>query len=422
MILLIKSAKVVSASSPFNNKVVDILIDNGIIISIAAEIESCKDYEVFTADNLHISEGWMDMRCNLNDPGFEHKEDLISGSAAAAAGGFTAVVCTPSTQPPINTKSQVEYIKNKSQNLAVDVYPMGCLSNNMEGKDISEMYDMHLSGAVAFTDNKRSIVNAGLLNRAILYANGFGGLVINYPDDASISLDGKMNEGIVSTSLGLKGIPALAEELIVSRDIFLTEYTGGKIHLASISSATSVQRIRGAKVKKYRVTADIAAHQLLLDESSLTEFDSNYKVKPPLRTKSDIAALIEGIKDGTIDVVCSDHTPQDVESKIKEFDLASFGIIGLETTFAATNTALSKEITLQKIIDLFTINPRKIIGISSPIIKEGEPANITLFNPTLKWTFNQSDIRSKSANTPFVGYEFIGKALAIVNKGKFIKN
>ena len=265
-------------------------------------------------------------------------------------------------------------------------------------------------------------MNAGLLNRAILYANGFDGLIINYPDDVSISLDGKMNEGIVSTSLGLKGIPALAEELIVSRDIFLTEYTGGKIHLASISSATSVQRIRGAKVKEYRVTADIAAHQLLLDESSLTEFDSNYKVKPPLRTKSDIAALIEGIKDGTIDVVCSDHTPQDVESKVKEFDLASFGIIGLETTFAATNTALSKEITLQKIIDLFTINPRKIIGISSPIIKEGEPANITLFNPTLKWTFNQSDIRSKSANTPFVGYEFIGKALAIVNKGKFVKN
>ena len=422
MILLIKSAKVVSASSPFNNKVVDILIDNGIIKSIAVEIKSSKDYEEFTADNLHISEGWMDMRCNLNDPGFEHKEDLISGSAAAAAGGFTAVVCTTSTQPPINTKSQVEYIKNKSQNLAVDVYPMGCLSNNMEGKDISEMYDMHLSGAVAFTDNKRSVVNAGLLNRAILYANGFDGLIINYPDDVSISLDGKMNEGIVSTSLGLKGIPALAEELIVSRDIFLTEYTGGKIHLASISSATSVQRIRGAKVKEYRVTADIAAHQLLLDESSLTEFDSNYKVKPPLRTKSDIAALIEGIKDGTIDVVCSDHTPQDVESKVKEFDLASFGIIGLETTFAATNTALSKEITLQKIIDLFTINPRKIIGISSPIIKEGEPANITLFNPTLKWTFNQSDIRSKSANTPFVGYEFIGKALAIVNKGKFVKN
>lgn len=409
-------------SSPFNNKIVDILIENGVIKSIAPDIKSSKEYEEFSAENLHVSEGWIDMRCNLNDPGFEHKEDLLSGSAAAAAGGFTAVVCTPSTQPPINTKSQVEYIKNKSQGLAIDVYPMGCLSYNMEGKDISEMYDMHLSGAVAFTDNKRSVVNAGLLNRAMLYANGFDGLVINYPDDVSISLDGKMNEGIVSTSLGLKGIPALAEELIVSRDIFLTEYTGGKIHLASISSATSVQRIRGAKNKKYRVTADVAAHQLLLDESYLMGFDSNYKVKPPLRTKADISALVEGIKDGTIDVICSDHTPQDVESKIKEFDLASFGIIGLETTFAAANTVLAKEVSLQKIIDLITTNPRKIVGLSSPIFQEGELANITLFNPALKWTFSQSDIRSKSANTPFLGYEFTGKALAIMNKGEFIKN
>ncbi|MBN4062432.1 amidohydrolase family protein, partial [Bacteroidales bacterium AH-315-I05] len=298
-------------------------------------------------------------------------------------------------------------------------HPIGTLSKGMKGTDLSEMYDMHLAGAVAFSDDKQSIANPELLKRTLLYAKGFGGLVMSFPNDKNIALNGNVNEEKTATMLGLKGIPALAEELAISRDLFLAEYTNAPIHFSTVSTAKSVELIRQAKKKGLNVTAEVTAHHLLLDDSALLEFDSNCKVMPPLRTKNDIKALIKGLKDGTIDAICSDHCPEDEESKKREFEHATFGIIGLETAFAVAMTALSKMLSLEEIIQKMAIRPREILRIKTPVIKEGETANLTLFNPTVVWTPTEKDIRSKSRNTPFIGTKLTGKALGIYNKGKF---
>ena len=421
MNLLIKSAKIIDPNSPHNGKKVDILIEEGIIVKMKEGITEKNNTTVFEAENLHVSPGWFDMHVNFRDPGFEYKEDLASGTKAAAYGGFTGVACMPSTLPPIHTKSEVEYIKNKTTHSIVDVYPIGALSYNLDGKDLSEMYDMHLSGAVAFSDDKKSIANPGLLCRALLYSKNFNGLIISFADDKDISLDGKMNEGIVSTSIGLKGMPSLAEEIMIARDIFLAEYTESKIHFSTVSTAMSVALIRAAKAKGLNVTSEVSAHQLALNDSSLNDFDSNYKVNPPLRTIGDIEALIQGLSDGTIDVICSDHSPEDEEMKKREFDHAAFGIIGLETAFAVLSSALHKKLTLEQIIGKIAINPRKILNLDLAVLKEGENANITFFNPSLAWTFKENNIQSKSKNTPFIGMSFTGKALGIYNKKQFVE-
>jgi len=412
MNILVKSAKIVDPNSPHNGKKVDVLIENGLIKSIKKNISSTK-VKVFEAKNLHVSPGWFDMHVNFRDPGFEYKEDLVSGCKSAAYGGFTGVACMPSTNPPIHTKSEVEYVKNKTRGSLVDVHPVGAISHQLQGKELTEMADMIQSGAVAFSDDKNSISNSGLLMRALLYVNSFNGLIINYSEDENISLNGHMNEGETSTSLGLNGMPAVAEEIIVSRNISLTEYTESRLHFATVSTARSVEMIRNAKKKGIQITAEVAAHQLALDDSVLETFDSNYKVSPPLRTKEDIKALKKGLSDGTIDVICSDHSPEDEEMKKREFDYAAFGIIGLETAYAVANShsGLSDE----QLVNKLAISPRKILQLPIPVIKQGQKANITLFNPTLKWTFTESDIQSKSKNTPFVGTEFKGKALGIYN-------
>ncbi len=418
MKLLIKSAVIVSKGHPLNGKKTDILIENDVITSISNNID-IKDAEVFTADNLHVSIGWMDMRANFCDPGFEHREDLHTGLNAAAKGGFTAVALVPSTHPPVHSKSQVEYILKNTQGTITQVFPMGCISQNREGKDMAEMYDMKLAGAVAFTDDKRPVQNAGLLLRALQYNKLFNGLVINFAEDKYIAADGKVNEGITSTKLGLKGIPALAEELMIERDIYLAEYADAPLHFTCISAARSVAIIKKAQQKGLKITADVAAHNLYFDDSVLENFDSNYKVKPPFRTQTDIAALIEGIKDETISVICSDHSPLEIELKDREFDHAGFGIIALQTTFATANAALKNKVKLEDWLETITRNPRKILGIEIPEIKEGVKANLTLFNPDLNWELKPEDIVSKSKNTPFIGKKLNGKPLAIINKGKF---
>lgn len=417
MKLLIKSAQIVCKGHPLNGKITDILIENGVITSISNNIDS-KDAEVFKSENLHVSLGWMDMRANFSDPGFEHREDLSSGIKAAAKGGYTAVALVPSTNPPVHSKSQVEYILKNTQGSVTQVFPMACISQNREGKDMSEMYDMKLAGAVAFTDDKRPIENAGLLLRALQYNKIFNGLVINFAEDKSISGDGKVNEGVTSTKLGLKGIPALAEELMIERDIYLAEYADAPLHFTCISAARSVAIIKKAQQKGLKITADVAAHNLYFDDSVLEMFDSNYKVKPPYRTQADIAALIEGIKDGSIAVICSDHTPLEIEMKDREFDHAGFGIIALQTAFATANAALKNKVKLEDWLETITRNPRKILGIEIPEIKEGAKANLTLFNPDLNWELKTEDIVSKSKNTPFIGKQLNGKALAVINNTK----
>ena len=415
MNLLIKQAKVVDPNSPHNGKRVDILIENGQLKSIRKNISS--NSKTISGKNLHVSPGWFDMHVNFRDPGDEHKEDLNSGCSAAAFGGFTGVACMPGTNPPLHTKADIEYIISKAKGNVVDVHPIGALSKGLQGKEMTEMYDMSLSGAVAFSDEKNPISSAGVLSRALLYVKMFNGLVISHSQDESIALEGQMNEGDTSTSLGLNGMPALAEEIMITRDVYLAEYTNSRLHFATISTGNSVEIIRNAKRKGIKVTAEVAAHQIGIDDSELVTFDSNFKVNPPLRTKEDIAALKKGLSDGTIDAICSDHNPEDVETKNREFDIASFGVIGLETAYAVANT--HSGLTSGEIVDKMSISPRKILGIEVPVIKNREKANLTIFDPKLKWTYRSGDIRSKSANSPFIDKTFTGKSIGIFNNNKY---
>lgn len=415
---LIKSATIINENSTFNGKAVDILIEKGIIKKIATSIKNSENFQEIKAKDLHVSIGWFDFRANFCDPGFEYKEDLNSGLKAAAKGGFTGVLVMSSTYPVIDTKSGIEYIINKTKNNIVNAYPAGALSVKCEGNEMAEMYDMHSAGAVAFTDNKKSVNNPGLLTRALLYNQSFNGLVMDFPNDKSLFNNGQINEGITSTRLGLKGIPAIAEELMVIRDLFLAEYCNAAIHLTNITTKKSVQLIKEAKAKGLKVTADTNSYHLLLDETELETFDSNLKVLPPLRTKEDIKALIKGIKEGVIDAICSDHTPQDIENKQCEFDHAKFGMINLQTSFAVMNTALNGKITLAELIATITTKPRNILKLAVPKFEVGEMANLTLFSPTTTTTFETTDLVSKSKNTPLVGKKLMGKVYGVVNQNK----
>jgi dihydroorotase len=415
MNILIKSARIIDSRSDHHGKVMDLLIENGVIRSIKQKISPEKNVKVIEGEGLNVSTGWVDMQVNFCDPGFEHKEDLESGLKAAAAGGYTGVAVVSSTNPTIHSKAEVLYILNKTADSMVNVYPIGTLSHKQEGQDISEMYDMYQAGAVAFSDDKKPVGNAGLLMRALLYSKNFGGLVITHCDEKSISNDGKINEGVTSTMLGLKGIPALAEELMVSRNIFLAEYTDAPIHIANVSTEGSVELVRQAKAKGLAVTASVAAYNIGLDDSELVGFDSNFKLNPPLRTKADTEALRKGISDGTIDVISCDHRPQDIESKAVEFDHASNGMIGLESAFGLINSHRGR-LRLETIIQAMTVNPRRVLGLEPVTIREGEAANLTLFNPDKEWVFEKEHIRSKSQNTPLTGTRFKGKVIGIINK------
>jgi dihydroorotase len=416
MNILIKSATIIDPGSPHNGKKADILIERGMITEIRSGIRNDKNYKVIESDDLCVSPGWLDMQANFRDPGFEFKEDLQSGIRAAAQGGFTGVCVMPGTNPPLHSKSQIDYVINKTKDEIVDVYPVGCISHNHEGKDIAEMYDMKQSGAVAFSDDKKALKDAGLVMRALQYSSNIGSFIITHCNDKSIAPDGKMHEGETSTRMGLKGIPALAEEIMVQRNISILEYTGGKMHLPAISTKASVELVKHAKAKGLQITAGVAAHNLLLDDTKLSDFDTNYKLDPPLRGKEDLEALKKGLANGTIDVIVSDHAPEDVENKDLEFDFASDGIIALETAFAVANTAGSGKVTREQLVEKLAINPRKILGIGIPHVKENTPANITLFDPSLKWELSVKQLKSKSRNTPFIGYSFTGKALGIINK------
>jgi dihydroorotase len=416
MNLLIKSATIIDPGSSFHQQVADILIEDGVITRIADVIDA--DAEAIDAEGKYVSPGFFDLNCNVGELGLETKEDLASGTRAAAAGGYTGIALMPNTQPPVHSKAEVEYLRNRSKGNLVDVYPLGTISQKREGKDLAEMYDMYQSGAKAFTDGTRPVQDAGLMERALLYAQGFDALVISYPEDTAIAGKAKVNEGEISTLLGMKGIPSLAEELMVARDLYLAEYTISRIHFTTISTARSVELIREAKRKGLEVTCDVAAHHLVLTDEALLGFDSLYKVKPPLRTADDVTALIKGLKDGTIDAIVSQHTPHEIEFKDVEFEVAEYGIVGLQTTLAL---ALKAGLAVEQVVEKLAINPREILAVDVPVIAEGEAANLVLFDTEAEWEYNRLENKSKSANSPFIGQKLKGKVLLTYNNKQISK-
>jgi len=416
MNLLIKSATILDPGSAFHQQVTDILIENGVITRIAEDIEA--DAEVVDGEGKYVSPGFFDLNCNIGELGLETKEDMHSGTRAAAAGGFTGIALMPNTTPPVHSKAEIEYLLNRAKNNLVDVYPLGTISHKREGKDLAEMYDMYLSGAKAFTDGNRPVQDAGLMERALLYAQGFDAMVFSYPEDTAIAGKAKVNEGEVSTLLGMKGIPSLAEELMIARDLYLAEYTVSKIHFSTVSTARSVELIREAKRKGLEVTCDVAAHHLVLTDEALMGFDSMYKVKPPLRTKDDVLALIKGLKDGTIDAIVTQHTPHEVEFKDVEFEVAEYGITGFQT---ALPLALKTGLPVELLVDKLAINPREILGVAVPVIAEGERANLVLFDTETEWEYSSKNNRSKSVNSPFFGQQLKGKVQLTYNNKQIFK-
>ena len=414
--ILINSATLVSAGHPLHLSTVDLLVKNGKIEQIGKKIKSDdKKVQVIDGKDAFLSVGFFDMNVNFGEPGYETKEDIQTGTAASAAGGFTAVAVQPNTNPPIHSRSEVALIVNSAKGNLVDVLPIGTVSKKREGNELAELYDMKITGAVAYSDGTHSIQQAGLMSRALLYAKGFGGLIMAFPEDDSIAADSKMNEGEVSTYLGMKGIPNLAESVMISRDLFLAEYNESPIHFSTISTEEGVDLIKKAKAKGIKVTCDVAAHNLVFTDEDVKGFDSNYKVSPPLRTKKDVKALIKGLKDGVIDAVVSQHTPQEIEFKQVEFQIAKNGIIAAQTVLPLL---LKAGLTVETIVEKLAINPRKVLGLDIPVIAEGEEANLVLFSPSKKWIFDNKTNKSKSANSPLFGQELTGQVIAVINNNK----
>ena len=414
---IIRNATIIDAKSPFHNKTADILIADGCILKIENKIANSDNYQEIQFDNLHVSPGWFDSSVSLGEPGFEDRETIENGLVVAAKSGFTGIALQPNSFPIIDNQSQVHFVKSKSQGAVTELFPIGALTKESEGKDMAELFDMKNAGAIAFGDYNRSIENANLLKIALQYTQDFDGLVIAFAQDEKIKGNGVANEGIVSTRLGLKGIPNLAEELQVARNLFLLEYTGGKLHIPTISTAKSVALIQEAKAKGLQVSCSVAVHHLVLTDERLEEFDTRFKVSPPLRTETDRLALIEGVKNGTIDIITSDHNPIDIEHKKMDFDTAKSGTIGLESTFCSLLTVLPIEIIIEKLTAA-----RVIFGIENPSISEGAKANLSLFNPEGKSTFTSESILSKSKNSAFIGTEIKGKVYGIVNQNQLILN
>jgi dihydroorotase len=395
---------------------------NGKITKIGSATEKeLNDSKVFDYEGKYCAPGFFDMHVHLREPGREDTETIKTGCESAAAGGFTGVASMPNTDPAVDSSDVVRSIIDKSKSLLVDVHPIAAVSVRREGESLAPMAELFDNGAVAFSDDGVSVKSASLLRSAFEYSKMFGTPIIEHCEELSLS-DGVMNESFVSTTLGLPSIPTIAEDIIVLRDIAVAEYTGGKLHIAHISSKNSVEAVREAKKKGIKITAEAAPHHFTLTDESLKTFNTNLKMNPPLRSKKDVEAILEGLADGTIDCIASDHAPHSIEEKEVEFIYAPNGIIGLETTLGLSLSELYHKgvLTIEQLIEKLAINPRKILNIEIPQIKEGELANLTIFDPDLIWTVDKTKMKSKSKNTPFNKKLLTGKSLAVINNSQML--
>lgn len=418
MEFLIRAALIVDSNSSHNHSSKDLLIRNGVITKIADHIDFNGD--IIEANGLRVSPGWMDMRAHYTDPGLEHKEDLYTGSATAAAGGFTDVLLIPNTLPTVDNKNAVSHYAKWSRTSAVNLHVAGAVTKGCEGKELTDMIDLHHAGARAFTEGNSPVWHTNIMLKTLQYLQKFDGVLINRPEDQMLTAFGVMHEGAVSTRLGMKGMPSISEEVMIQRDLQLLEYTGGKVHFSLVSTREGVALIRNAKARGLNVTADVGVHHLLFEDGALTSYNTNLKVNPPFRLSSDRDALVAGVLDGTIDAIVSDHQPQDQESKKLEFDLAEFGVIGQQSFYSTLNTVFGEK--TDSVLEKVFIGPRAILGMDGVSIEEGANACLTLFSPELTWRYDKTTNTSKSEASPFIGQPLKGMVIGIINKGERLIN
>jgi len=415
---LLKNVKAIDISEKLDDKR-SIVIEKGKIVSILKNPPARFNGEVFESKDAIVFPGFFDMHVHLREPGREDEETIESGSLAAANGGFTGVACMPNTDPPIDTQEVVNYIKEQSAGLLVEVHPVAAITKTREGKELAPIAELVEAGAVAISDDGSALMNAEIMRRALEYSKMFGIPVLGHEEDTNMAKDRHMHEGFYSTKLGLQGMPAVAEEIMVARDIILAEFTAGKFHVCHISTRGSIELVRRAKARGIPVTCEVTPHHFSLTDQIVESFDTNTKMNPPLRSADDREAVLEGLKDGTIDVIATDHAPHSIEEKEAEYIYAPFGIIGLETAWGLISTNLLKPgiISLRDIYYRCVSNPRKILNVDIPRIKEGEKANLTIVNTNHNWKPAEAKSFSKSINTPFNGFSMHGKCIAVINKG-----
>lgn len=421
MSVLIRKAKISDPSSRFYGQVMDVLVVDGNISRIASGITE-KAEAVIEGDDLHISPGWVDVMADYCEPGYEHKETIETGLKVAAAGGFTHVLLAPNTQPAITTKSALQFLLQKANGNPVEIHPLGGISQNVEGKALAEMLDMHEHGALAFTDGWKPLQNANLMLKAMEYVRTFDGVLLQIPQDASLSAGGLMHEGVLSTRLGMAGIPVLSETLFIHRDIELLRYTGSRLHITGVTTAAGLDMIRRAKEEGLDITCSVTPYHLALNEEALKDYDSAYKVFPVLRSEEDRQALIAGLKDGTIDCIASHHRPQDWDAKEKEFEYAGDGMGVQDMSFNIILEAVGNEVSMDRIISALSVNPRKIFGLPEGGIAEGSAADLTVYSPEGKTQRNRDQLASLSRNNPFAGRNLPGSVEAIINRNKTYLN